>query len=189
MNNLVHTFNMVQTDFGPRAVTLCDVICAAAAPSHRDPILDVNAFYNRDIDNLRAVADRLGVPVNKMYRGMQRRYTWESGDFGGNFCYTYHLDYRPTNSRAVTKAEKREIDATYRSSTARRILILWFLVCCVGQGMPRTRPLSPPTPPTSSSPVIKGCKQENTCECLAPWNETTKNLSFAGCQPPNSEGT
>ena len=117
VDNLVHTFSTVQTDFGPQTVTLCDVICAAAAPSHRDPKLDVNGFYNKDIDNLRAVADRLGVTVNKMYRGMQRRYTWESLEFGGNFCYVYHPDYRPTNSQAVTEAEKQEIDAAYRSST------------------------------------------------------------------------
>ena len=53
VDNLVHTFSMVQTDFGPQAVTLCDVICAAAAPSHRDPKLDVNGFYN-----LQYISDR-----------------------------------------------------------------------------------------------------------------------------------
>ena len=77
----------------------------------------MNGFYNRDIDNLRAVADRMGVPVNRMYRGMQRRYISESGDFGGNLCYTYHPDYRPTNSQAVMEAVKNEIHAAYRSST------------------------------------------------------------------------
>ena len=52
----------------------------------------------------------------------------------------------------------------------------------MGIGAAATQSLPPPPPPhtpTSSSPVINGCKQENTCECLATWNESMKNLTFA----------
>ena len=279
VNNLVHTFNMVQADF-------CDLIFAGEAPSHRDPNLDVNGFYNRNISILRAVADRLGVPVNKMYRGMHEKLlalpaTWcfdmpghGKGTCDGlgagikkmlgnsmcgledvhspsecvqhlcrvtkskplcgkyaTFCEYRFLEVKGKNPFPPLPPTSTVVDCTKyfawqsinkKGNVQRRQYPCWCQwstspdpiykrcknVPFCGNWEDVTIPLQqtlsstdidsvvfgvlcwsrnaknppPPTPPTSSSRVINGCKQGNTCECLATWNEWMKNFSFVGCQ-------
>lgn len=108
------TLKLLRDNTGPQGVTAREVLLAGCIPKGKDLGDDAPRLVKPKAPHthsLQAVAQRLGVNVDRLHAAARRKAHWQTGD--PNVLYTYSPDYTPTTNRAFTAEQKQAIRDAY----------------------------------------------------------------------------